>query len=165
MLQVNHTNTITRCEISSKLITEAPKRQRRRSGVFVVNFERTSDLFLVFVLLFEQVNIYWAGVIKRNYPKNAVIKSLSSKIIYSSGGHRGGVAYRRRGSNLLQIMLPERVHRLKNFQICFFGRVTNSVSFYWLRNFFSTFSLRGSNLKTLFVKFFFELILIIWECM
>ena len=71
----------------------------------------------------------------------------------------------RRGSNLLQIMLPERVHRLKNFQICFFGQVTNSVSFYWLTNFFNNFFLRGSNLKTLFVKFFFELILIIWECM
>ena len=110
-------------------------------------------------------------MIKRNYPKNAVIKSLSSNIIYSGGGHREGgggewgVAYRRRGSNLLQIMLPERVHRLKNFQICFFGQVTNSVSFYWLRNFFNNFFLRGSNLKTLFVKFFFELILIIWECM
>ena len=122
--------------------------------------------------------VIWTGkyLFGQVWLKETTLRTLSSKVwvpilfivvvvIGKGGGEGVGVAYRRRGSNLLQIMLPERVHRLKNFQICFFGQVTNSVSFYWLRNFFNNFFLRGSNLKTLFVKFFFELILIIWECM
>ena len=41
-----------KCEIYSKLTIKTPKRRRgRRSGVFIVNFEPISDLFLVFVLL------------------------------------------------------------------------------------------------------------------
>ena len=45
MLQINNTNIIERCEICSKLITEAPK---RHSGVFIVNFEHITYLLLVF---------------------------------------------------------------------------------------------------------------------
>ena len=38
-----------RCEIFSKLTIKTP--ERRRSGIFIVNFETISYLFLVFLLL------------------------------------------------------------------------------------------------------------------
>ena len=41
LLKVNNRNTRTRCEICSTLTTKTPEqRQWRRSGVFVVNFEK-----------------------------------------------------------------------------------------------------------------------------
>ena len=44
------------CEIFSKLAIKTPeRRQWRRSGVFIVNFEHVSHL----VLVFEQVNVDW----------------------------------------------------------------------------------------------------------
>ena len=46
--KVNNGNTRKRCEICSKL-TVTP--EQRRSGVFIVNFEHISQLFLVFLLL------------------------------------------------------------------------------------------------------------------
>ena len=45
------TETRKRCEICSKLIIKTPERRRRRSGVFIVNFEHISHLCLVFLLL------------------------------------------------------------------------------------------------------------------
>ena len=53
MLQVENRNTKTRCEICSKLTTKKTpeRRQWRRSGVFIVNFEYISHLILVFLLL------------------------------------------------------------------------------------------------------------------
>ena len=52
LLRVNTRNTWTRCEICSKLtITTPDRRQWRRSGVFIVNFEHVSYLLLVFLLL------------------------------------------------------------------------------------------------------------------
>ena len=52
LLQVNNRNTRTRCEIYSKLTIKTPeRRQWRRSGVFIVNFEYISRLALVFLLL------------------------------------------------------------------------------------------------------------------
>ena len=45
MFKVNNRNTRTRCEICSKLTI------KRRSGVFIVNFEHKSHLALVFLLL------------------------------------------------------------------------------------------------------------------
>ena len=52
MFKVNNRNTKTRCEICSKLTTKTPeRRQWRRSGVFIVNLERISQLVLVFLLL------------------------------------------------------------------------------------------------------------------
>ena len=52
MFKVNNRNTITRCEICSKLTIKTPERQQwRRSGVFIVNFEHISQLVLVFLLL------------------------------------------------------------------------------------------------------------------
>ena len=47
LFKVNNINTRTKCEISSKLTTNT----RRRSGVFVVNFEHILHLVLVFLLL------------------------------------------------------------------------------------------------------------------
>ena len=52
LLRVNTRNTWTSCEICSKLtITTPDRRQWRRSGVFIVNFEHVSHLLLVFLLL------------------------------------------------------------------------------------------------------------------
>ena len=52
MLKVNNRNARTGCEIYSKLTTKTPeRRQWRRSGVFIVNFEHISRLVLVFLLL------------------------------------------------------------------------------------------------------------------
>ena len=52
MFKVNNRNTRTRCEICSKLTIKTPeRRQWRRSGVFIVNFEHISHLVLVFLLL------------------------------------------------------------------------------------------------------------------
>ena len=52
MFKVNNTNTRTRCEICSKLITKTPERcQWCHYGVFIVNFEHMSHLVLVFLLL------------------------------------------------------------------------------------------------------------------
>ena len=52
MFKINNGNTITRFEICSKLTKKTPeRRQWRRSGVFIVNFEHISHLVLVFLLL------------------------------------------------------------------------------------------------------------------
>ena len=52
MFTVNYGNTRTRCEIYSKLTIKTPeRRQWRRSGVFIVNFEHISHLVLVFLKL------------------------------------------------------------------------------------------------------------------
>ena len=52
LFKANNRNTRKRCEICSKLTIKTPEqRQRRCSGVFIVNFERILHLFLVFLLL------------------------------------------------------------------------------------------------------------------
>ena len=52
LLKVNNRNTREKCEICSKLTIKIPEqRQWRRSGIFIVNFEHISHLFLVFLLL------------------------------------------------------------------------------------------------------------------
>ena len=52
MLKVNNRNTKTRREICSKLTRKIPERRhRRRSVIFIVNFEHISHLVLVFQLL------------------------------------------------------------------------------------------------------------------
>ena len=52
LLKVNNRNTRTRCEICSKLtIKTSERRQWRRSGVFIVNFENIPHLPTVFLLL------------------------------------------------------------------------------------------------------------------
>ena len=53
MFKVNNRNIRIRCGICSKLTIKIPeRRQWRRSGIFIVNFEHISHLFLVFLLLF-----------------------------------------------------------------------------------------------------------------
>ena len=52
LFKINNRKTRKRCEIFSKLTVKTPeRRQRRRSGVFIVNFENILHLFLVFLLL------------------------------------------------------------------------------------------------------------------
>ena len=51
MLKVSNRNTRARCEICSKLTIKTPERcHRRRSGVFIINFENISHLVLVLLL-------------------------------------------------------------------------------------------------------------------
>ena len=50
--KVNNKNVRKKCEISSKLTMKTSDwRHRRRSDVFIVNFEHISRLLLVFLLL------------------------------------------------------------------------------------------------------------------
>ena len=51
MFKVNNRNTGARCEIRLKLTIKTPERRRRRSGVFIVNFEHISHLAFVLFLL------------------------------------------------------------------------------------------------------------------
>ena len=52
LLRVNNRNTKKRCEICSKLTIKTPeRRQWHCSVVFIVNFEHTPHLVLVFLLL------------------------------------------------------------------------------------------------------------------
>ena len=52
LFKVNNKNSRTRCEICSRLTIKTPERsQRRRSGVFIPDFEHISHLALVFLLL------------------------------------------------------------------------------------------------------------------
>ena len=52
LFKVNNRDTIKRFETCSKLTIKTPEqRQQRCSGVFIVNFEHISHLFLVFLLL------------------------------------------------------------------------------------------------------------------
>ena len=49
---VNNRNTRKRCAVCSKLTIMTPEQRHwRRSGVFIINFEHISHLFLVFLLL------------------------------------------------------------------------------------------------------------------
>ena len=57
LLKFNNRISRKRCEICLKLTIKTPERRHwRRTGVFIVNFERISHLFLVFLLMLEQVN-------------------------------------------------------------------------------------------------------------
>ena len=52
LLKVSNRNTRKKCEICSKLTIKTPEwRQWRPSGVFIIKFEHTSHLVLVFLLL------------------------------------------------------------------------------------------------------------------
>ena len=52
LLKFNNRNTRETCEICSKLTIKSPERCHwRRFGVFIVNFENISHLFLMFLLL------------------------------------------------------------------------------------------------------------------
>ena len=52
IFKINNRSTRTRCETCSKLTVKTPeRRQWRRSGFFIVNFEQNSHIVLVFLLL------------------------------------------------------------------------------------------------------------------
>ena len=52
LFKINNRNTKKRYELCPKLTLRTPeRRERRHSGVFIVNFEHTSQHFLVFLLL------------------------------------------------------------------------------------------------------------------
>ena len=51
IFKINNKNTGTRCEISSKLTIKTPEGCQWRFGVFIINFEQTLHLVLVFLLL------------------------------------------------------------------------------------------------------------------
>ena len=52
LLKFNNRSTRRKFEICSKLTIKTPqRRQWRRSGVFIVNFEHTSHFVLLFLLL------------------------------------------------------------------------------------------------------------------
>ena len=52
LFKVSNTNARKRCKLCSELTTKIPERRHwRRSGVFILNFEHISHLFLVFPLL------------------------------------------------------------------------------------------------------------------
>ena len=58
--KVNNRNTRARCEICSKLTIKIPeRRQWRRSGIFVVNFEHISPYSSVPIVNFEHVIVGW----------------------------------------------------------------------------------------------------------
>ena len=62
LFKVNNRNTIAMCEICSNLRIKTPeRRQWRRSGVFIVNFEHITFLpcSSVSIINFEQVNTGW----------------------------------------------------------------------------------------------------------
>ena len=63
LLRVNNRNSRTRCEIGSQLTIKIPKRRQwRRSGIFIVNFERISHLVLLLSIVnFEHVIAGRAG--------------------------------------------------------------------------------------------------------
>ena len=56
-------------EICSKLTMKTSELRRRRSGVFIVNFEHISHHFIVFLLLstFRAYNFYVIESITRNF--------------------------------------------------------------------------------------------------
>ena len=51
LLKFNNRNTSKSCEICLKLTIKIPEQRRRRSGIFIANFEHISHLVLVFLLL------------------------------------------------------------------------------------------------------------------
>ena len=61
MFKVNNRNTRARSEICSKLTIKIPeRRQGRRSGIFIVNFEHNfTPCSSVSIVHFEQVNTGW----------------------------------------------------------------------------------------------------------
>ena len=94
------------CEICSKLTIKTPERCHwRRSGVFIVNFEHISHLFLVFLLLTlsrlmsagkqENVVFYFFEInILQNWPIKIFTESLL-QIIRSNKTYEGSILSRR----------------------------------------------------------------------
>ena len=64
LLKVNNRNYRKRCEICSKLTMKtAELRQRRLSGVFIVNFEHITPFSSVSIVHLEQIILNWGYVL------------------------------------------------------------------------------------------------------
>ena len=60
LFKANHRNTREGCEICSKLTIETlERRQRRCSGVFIVNFEHFTSFSSAPIVDYELVNVSW----------------------------------------------------------------------------------------------------------
>ena len=59
LFKVNNKNNRKRCEICSKLTIKTTERHWRRSDVFIVNSEHISLLFLVFLLLTLNIQLFY----------------------------------------------------------------------------------------------------------
>ena len=60
LFKVNNRNSRKRCETCSKLTIKTPEPGQRCSGMFIVNFEHISHLFLLFLLLtLKKQNVNW----------------------------------------------------------------------------------------------------------
>ena len=73
---MNNRNPRARCEICSELIKTPERCKWRYSGVFIVNFEQISYLFLVFLLL--TLNVYLPAGFKvhlRNFDRTYEYKN------------------------------------------------------------------------------------------
>ena len=71
--KVKNLDTRKKCEICSKLTIKTS--ERRRSGIFFVNFEHISQLFLVFVL-FLLLTLYMQ-MLSGNHKKKFALRTLS----------------------------------------------------------------------------------------
>ena len=79
--KVNDKNTRKRCEIYSQLTVKALKRrQRRRSNVFIVNFEYISHLFLQHLLVQSQQWKHQDTVLNMFKVYNKCIKTTRSSV-------------------------------------------------------------------------------------
>ena len=68
------------------IITITERRHQRRSGIFIVNFEHISHLFLVFI--FEQVDVCWKAAMLIKLTINSFIKSVFFLNLAKSGNFR-----------------------------------------------------------------------------
>ena len=87
LFKINNRNVQKRCEKCSKLIITIPERRhQRRSGIFIVNFEHISHLFLVSI--FEQVDVCWKAAELIKLTLNSFIKSVFFLNLAKSGHFR-----------------------------------------------------------------------------
>ena len=72
LLKANNRNTRTRCEICSKLAINAPeRRQWRRCGILIVNFDNISHHVLLFLSLTLKSYAGWyIGWMRKNIKSN-----------------------------------------------------------------------------------------------
>ena len=75
LFKVNNRNTGKECEICSELKIKPPEKHNyHRSGIFVVNFEHISQLFLVFLLLSLNRKMFAGDIKKERYVPVTIFK-------------------------------------------------------------------------------------------
>ena len=95
MFKVNNRNTRARCKICSKLTIKTPeRRQWRRSGVFIDNFEHFTPCSKVPIINFEKVNAGWDGTRLSKCIRRVYRRFLEKTIIIS--GFPTILGYRRK---------------------------------------------------------------------